>query len=98
MCLAYLGPEEMQNSDVILGDTRALILAKRRYTLMKDLGFKAVSIIDALNQIVDIARDMSDMETAVIYALKGRSTAEMLYGRGSQEVLDWESVLSKCSN
>jgi len=87
------------DEDVVDQDySRALILAKRRYTLMKDLGFKAVSIIDALNQIVDIARDMSDMETAVIYAQKGRSTAEMLYGRGSQEVLDWESVLSKCSN
>ena len=98
MCLAYLSPGEKQKSDVILGDTRALILAKRRYALMKDLGFKAVSIIDALNQIVDIARDMSEMETAVIYAQKGRSTAEMLYGHGSQEVLDWESVLSKCSN
>lgn len=90
---------EEDSTDTVDEDyCKALRLAVRRYDLMEKLGFKAISLLDGLSTCVEIARDAQDFNAVKQYAKKGREKAAMLYGHGSQEVMEWESILISCEN
>ena len=78
--------------------SRALSLAKRRLSLMEQLGFKAISLLDACVSIVGIAEDLGDSESGKKFAEKGRSLAKMLYGIGTSEIRQWDNALKKFSS
>lgn len=72
----------------------ALKHATERFRLMKRLGFKAVSLLDACSMIVDIAYDVPDYRTAKIFCKEGLRLSKMLYGWISSQYKDWEDRLS----
>ncbi|TRY75896.1 hypothetical protein TCAL_00673 [Tigriopus californicus] len=72
----------------------ALKHATERFRLMKRLGFKAVSLLDACSMIVDIAYDVPDYRTAKMFCKEGLRLSKMLYGWISSQYKDWEERLS----
>ena len=68
----------------------ALDLATERFRLMKRLGFKVASLMDACAMIVDIAYDIPDYRTARLHCKEGLHLARTLYGRASDEYRQWE--------
>ena len=70
----------------------ALVLAIRRFDLMRQLGFKVICQIEACRKIVEISDDIPDEITKGKYLLIGLDLHQVLYGVVSNRYREWNKL------
>ena len=73
----------------------ALDLSRQRFTLMRSLGFKVVSLLDACRDGLELAREVEDVSIEAEFLNEGCDLSRILFGAGSKIHQEWRTERDK---